>query len=178
MATVKVPPKTVTSLAHMLEIKGKMCILESGADSIKGAYGLEDESLLVVDAYEPAMENLYLGRCDVAMLGKNEYLKYVKAQKGVLYVCTDEADGRWWSTCKDETVEPTEIRLECTCSDFSKSIEDCPDECPHANRYCPVQTTAPSFYFEFSFALPVLPLVRMLCGCLYCSGHACTHACR
>jgi len=173
MATVKVPPKTVTSLAHMLEIKGKMCILESAADSIKGAYGLEDESLLVVDAYEPAMENLYLGRCDVAMLGKNEYLKYVKAQKGVLYVCTDEADGRWWSECKDETVEPTEIRLECTCSDFSKSIEDCPDECPHANRYCPVQTTAPSFYFEFSFSLPVLPLVRMLCGCLYCS-----HACR
>ena len=114
----------------------------------------------MVDKYEPALENLYLGRCDAAMLGKNEYLQFVKAQKGTLYVCTDEADGRWWSTCKDKNIKATEIRLECTCKDFSKSIEECPEECPHAQRYCPLQTTAPDFYFEFVWALPVLHLVQ------------------
>jgi len=119
---------------------------------------LKDESLMMVDKYEPALENLYLGRCDAAMLGKNEYLQFVKAQKGTLYVCTDEADGRWWSTCKDKNIKATEIRLECTCKDFSKSVEECPEECPHAQRYCPLQSTAPDFYFEFVWALPVLPL--------------------
>ena len=96
------------------------------------------------------------------MLGKNEYLQFVKAQKGTLYVCTDEADGRWWSTCTDKNIKATAIRLECTCKDFSKSVEECPEECPHAQRYCPVQSTAPDFYFEFVWALPVLPLA--FCG--------------
>ena len=56
---------------------------------------------------------------------------------------------------QDESILPTSIALECTCKDFTQSVEDCPEECPTAKRYCPVQRTDPDFYFEFTFALPV-----------------------
>jgi hypothetical protein len=35
------------------------------------------------------------------------------------------------------------------------ALQECPEECPSAKRYCLFQKTDPDFYFEFSFSMPI-----------------------
>jgi hypothetical protein len=65
MVSVKVPPKTVNSLDHLVSMNEKLCILEAAAGGIMGAYGLKEESVHACDDYGCIMENLFLGRCKV-----------------------------------------------------------------------------------------------------------------
>lgn len=65
MVSVKVPRKTVNSLNHLVEMNGKLCMLEAAAGSIMGAYMLKEENVLACDDYGCLMENLFLGRCQV-----------------------------------------------------------------------------------------------------------------
>jgi len=116
------PEKMVTSLDHLVATNGKLCVMEAAASAIMSSYGLKKENVLIVDAYGPAVENLYLNRCQAAVVGKNEYQALGLAQVGKFEVCTDEADKRWWSECTDESVKPTTIDLACTCKDFSKDV--------------------------------------------------------
>ena len=122
MVADSTPDKMVTSLDHMVATGGKLCVIEAASAAIMASYGLKEENVLIVDSYGPVVENLYLNRCQVGVLGKNEYQALGLAQVGKFDVCTDEADGRWWSECKDDSVKPTTIDLVCSCKDFSKDV--------------------------------------------------------
>jgi len=138
-----------TSFADVPAAGKKMCLLDALYETV--ATKLPNANAYRLDDYGPVLEHVYKGRCDAAIVGKNEYQAYIAQARATFSVCDNPADPFGYSQCQDTKLKATPI-------DVIPSPEVCTEDCDPemVRRYCPLRVVNdPNFFLDVPFAMPV-----------------------
>jgi len=154
----------VESLNDIVKRTKKVCTIDSISDMLT-VPGIRERVVEAPNGFMGSLfEQLHMGHCDAAIVGKMEYRLYVQAESMQYDICTTESDpnyaGGWF--CFEEESTLTRFDLtKCQCGTEPAMQElpstGCPSHCiAPTSKFCNViELFDPALDVAFNYALPV-----------------------
>jgi hypothetical protein len=138
----------------VIEKNGIFCLLDPVYKEM--AFKMPNKkNVLPLDAYGPVFEHLYKDRCQMAIVGQDDYSKFVLQSRVNFTVCDDSDDPYLLSTCLDPNMKATRI----TVIPRAPPSSECKNKVCNpkmVRRYCEmIDVNDENFLFDLPIAFPV-----------------------